>query len=188
MSQTRVFRRKNYFIKKDFQGRFSIWFACLILIEAFLIGALFMYISRGTLTTAYMYEGLRIERTGTFFLVGFILISLIVIILVGITALVVFVLLSHKIAGPLYRFEQSLNEVARGKLSHRIRLRKNDQLEELQNSLNGFIASMDDSLSGIQQSIAEIQTMAQEPKPDITRIREALSALKERAGYFATSK
>src|SRR5256712_4367672 len=47
--------------------------------------------------------------------------------------------LTHRLAGPLYRFEQTARELIRGNLALRIRLRKRDELHELAGLLNeGF--------------------------------------------------
>jgi signal transduction histidine kinase len=45
-------------------------------------------------------------------------------------------ILSHKMAGPVYRFEQTCKEIAKGDFSKRVRLRKGDQLTELQDEFN----------------------------------------------------
>lgn len=45
-------------------------------------------------------------------------------------------ILSHKMAGPVYRFEQTCKEIAKGDFSQRVRLRQGDQLTELQAEFN----------------------------------------------------
>lgn len=45
-------------------------------------------------------------------------------------------ILSHKMAGPVYRFEQTCKEVAKGDFSKRVHLRQGDQLLELQDEFN----------------------------------------------------
>ncbi len=52
------------------------------------------------------------------------------------------VILSHRIAGPWYRLEMSLQDLARGDLSHDISLRKNDELQSLAISLNKVIQNL----------------------------------------------
>jgi len=181
------FRRKNYFIKKRFQARFAIYFLALVILEAVLIGALFLYASKGTLTTAYLQEGLRIENTSSFFFVSFILITLIVGVMVGLSAMVVFIYLSHRMAGPLYRFEKSLDEITGGNLRYRIRLRKTDQFEELQNSLNNFIKSADDRVGGIKKDVLVILNILKQEKIDRDRLEETVERLKEKIEFFRTS-
>lgn len=45
-------------------------------------------------------------------------------------------ILSHRMAGPVYRFEQTCKAVAKGDFSQRVHLRKGDQLMELQDEFN----------------------------------------------------
>ena len=45
-------------------------------------------------------------------------------------------ILSHKMAGPVYRFEPTCKAIAKGDFSQRVHLRKGDQLTELQDEFN----------------------------------------------------
>ena len=45
-------------------------------------------------------------------------------------------ILSHKMAGPVYRFEQTCKAIAKGDYSQRVHLRKGDQMIELQDEFN----------------------------------------------------
>ena len=132
-------RRKNYFIKKSFQLKFLSAFVVLLILESFLVTALFMYISNNTLTTGYSNSTLRIESTPSFFFVAMIFITLIAAIGIGLAGMVIFILLSHRIAGPLHRFEKSLKDMGSGDLTFRVNLRKTDQLAELKKGLNILI-------------------------------------------------
>jgi methyl-accepting chemotaxis protein len=46
------------------------------------------------------------------------------------------IFVSHKIAGPVYRFEQSARAIGAGDLSLKIKLRKGDELRELAEAMN----------------------------------------------------
>jgi methyl-accepting chemotaxis protein len=80
--------------------------------------------------------------------------------------LVVFVLLalhsivvSHRIAGPLYRFRKVFGAVAGGDLSVRVHLRKGDYLGKESESLNAMIASLQAKVESIQSHHGEMQTV-----------------------------
>jgi len=45
-------------------------------------------------------------------------------------------ILSHKMAGPVYRFEETCKEIANGDFSKRVHLRKGDNFMELQDEFN----------------------------------------------------
>jgi len=50
--------------------------------------------------------------------------------------------LTHKIAGPLYRFEKSMEAVGRGDLTHVVKTRKGDELKDLEEAFNEMIISL----------------------------------------------
>lgn len=52
------------------------------------------------------------------------------------------VVLTHKIAGPVYRFEEYLGQIARGEKVGPCRIRKNDELQELCRRLNSAVARL----------------------------------------------
>jgi len=181
-----MFRRKNYFIKRNFQVNFISKFLILILLEAILIVGLFMHVSNNTLTTGYFDSILTIERTPDFFFVPIILIMLIVAIGIGIAGMVVFIMLSHRIAGPLYRFEKDLTEVGSGDLTKRINLRKTDQLAELKESLNIFIDSLDQRMSRIKNNLSELQELvSKKDEPGNTeKIYKMIEVLNDEIEHF----
>ncbi|OGS04177.1 MAG: hypothetical protein A3G41_07395 [Elusimicrobia bacterium RIFCSPLOWO2_12_FULL_59_9] len=51
-------------------------------------------------------------------------------------------IVSHRIAGPVYRFEKSAQSVATGDLTHRVSLRTGDELGELQDEFNRMVESL----------------------------------------------
>jgi methyl-accepting chemotaxis protein len=61
---------------------------------------------------------------------------------------------SHRFAGPIYRFERSAQTVAAGDLTHRVSLRTGDELMELQEEFNGMVA-------GLQAIVQKDRNLAQ---------------------------
>lgn len=53
------------------------------------------------------------------------------------------VFVSHKIAGPVFRFEESAKTIANGDFSLRIRLRKGDELHDLADAFNRMTESLE---------------------------------------------
>lgn len=54
-------------------------------------------------------------------------------------------LLSNKIAGPIYRFEEAFKQVARGNKKVRVSLRKGDTLRDLEKEFNNMMDILDNS-------------------------------------------
>jgi len=66
---------------------------------------------------------------------------------------ILFVLFSHRIAGPIMRIERAFEEILHGDLTHRISLRHGDELKETADHLNTM-------LDGLQGRIKRIDQMA----------------------------
>lgn len=82
------------------------------------------------------------------------------------------VFVTHRFAGPLYRFHQVVDRMAAGDLSTGFKLRKGDDLVELETALNRAI-----------ESLAETVQEAQRPLKDLTLGLEALlDGAKQRPG------
>jgi len=195
------FRRRNYFIKKKFQVNFTVKFLIIILIEAFLAAGLFLYMSKGTLTTGYLGSELRIARTYDFFLPMLLLSNLIIVGISAVIGIAVFIFLSHRIAGPLYRFENILDAIKKGDLTQRFKLRENDQFVELANSINEHTDTLDKNMGHLKAGVMEfsqlaskMQTaMASDPSANkelerlLQEMSKKLQELEGAANYFKTS-
>lgn len=197
-----IFRRRNYFINRDFQVRFTIKFLIVIVIEAILAIGLFLYLSRGTLTTGFIGSDFRIARTSEFFLPTLLVSNLIIIGITAIIGIAVMVYMSHRIAGPLYRFEKILTDIGRGDLTQRFKLRDNDQLSELSESITELTTTMDKRISDIKLRthdltglLQDIQTTGPSKPSDskefenlLREVSENIQALEEVVNYFKTSE
>jgi nitrogen fixation/metabolism regulation signal transduction histidine kinase len=94
------------------------------------------------------------------------------------------VFLSHKLAGPVYRFEKSTQIVSGGDLTYRVRLRKGDELMELQDNFNRMTACLQDRVAkdrNLAERLArQIDELAQNkslPADAVTRLREMKTEL-----------
>ena len=201
MDNNPFFRRRNYFIKKNFQVNFTVKFLIIILIEAFLAAGLFLYMSKGTLTTGYLGSELRIARTYDFFLPMLLLSNLIIVGISAVIGIAVLIFLSHRIAGPLYRFENILNSIKKGDLTQRFKLRENDQFAELANSINEHTDTLDKNMGHLKAGVMEFSQLASKMQTALTsdpsankelerllqEMSKKLQALEGAANYFKTS-
>lgn len=179
-------KRKNYLIKKKFQINFLSKFLILLLLESILIVGLFMFISNDTLTTGYMDSVLRVERTQEFFLQQFTLLALIVVVAIAMAGLIVFTLLSHRIAGPLYRFEKVLEQVEAGDLTTKVKLRGTDQIADLAKAMNELIGSLNGRMGALKKDIDELEALlAQKDSPEFTsRLSKVVDSIKTNSNQF----
>jgi methyl-accepting chemotaxis protein len=158
----------------------------LLALESLLIAGLFIYVSSDTITTGYSGSTLTVESTPDFFFVQMLFIIAIVVIGMAMAGMVVFILLSHRIAGPLYRFEKILGQIERGDLTTRVNLRKTDQLIELKDALNMFIGSLDKRMSGIKKNLEEARRLIdkKEDPAAMDKLKKTLELVKEEIGHF----
>lgn len=88
------------------------------------------------------------------------------------------IFLSHKIAGPLYRFENVLYQITQGDLSVRCQLRKFDEAKPVAHALNLALTSLDDRLSRLKRIAKENE---QNPERLASVLGEELSNFKTSA-------
>lgn len=88
------------------------------------------------------------------------------------------VFLSHKIAGPLYRFDATLKQIDSGDLATRIRLRKFDEAQFLADHFNQTIENLDFTFARLKNIIRENETNPERMK---SRLQEELSKVKTSA-------
>ncbi len=182
-------RRKNYFIKKKFQLNFLSGFILLLILESLLIGGLFMHLSSDTLTTGYSNSVLKVERTSDFFFVSFLLSTFIAAGAMAIVGMGVFILLSHRLAGPLYRFESTLKDLENGDLTQRINLRKTDEITALKESLNTLIESMDTRIGRVKKGITELHLLISKKNApaSLEKIYSIIELLEDEFDHFKVS-
>lgn len=138
----RKYQRRNYFIKKEFQFEFILKF-CLILLAGIILSTCLVFIfSQDTLTSSFNDARLVIENTGQAILPVILITNLVTLALITLAAIVVTLFISHRIAGPMFRFEKDLKQVAKGDLNLRVHLRKKDQFSEMARSFNEMVASL----------------------------------------------
>lgn len=201
MANKPPFRRRNYFINKKFQTNFSIKFLVVIVIEAIMALGLFLYLSKGTLTTGYIGSELKISRTYDFFLPMLLLSNIIIVGITGIIGIAVLIFMSHRIAGPMFRFEKVLDEISKGDLTYKFKLREGDQFKELEKRINELTGTLDSKAGNLKSGLTEIskmlsrlQTLASAHSTDkdferlLQDISKKLIELQEAANYFKTSQ
>lgn len=152
-----ISKRRNVFIKKDFQGRFILGAFTLILLSG-LCSALLIYLITGDDLQAQSQSAHANivnawERLGISILIG----NVVSIVVAGAVAVISVLYASHKIAGPLYRFESLCEDVGNGNLDTITQLREKDQLQELALSFASMVAKLRERRQLRSRLITEIQ-------------------------------
>jgi len=156
MEAINLHRRKKYFINKEFQIKFIVKFCILVIIGAVISGLFIYFMATSTLTTAFENSRLVIKSTADYILPSVLLASSVMIVIVGIAAILVTLFASHKIAGPLFRMEKEIKEIAQGNLNIDFHLRKNDQLKKLAMSLQEMTNSLKKDMKYISDTLESL--------------------------------
>lgn len=179
LMETAPYQRKKYLIKKDFQIQFIIKFCLIVLAGVILSTALLFFFSQGTLTSSFDHSRLVIRKTGIAILPAVIYTNLITLGVVSVIMIFVTLYISHKIAGPMFRFEKEIQIIAQGDLSSVIALRKKDQVKEMADSLNQMTRSLNRKISDIRLEIINLESIIQEhPVPN--PVSAGIQALKQK--------
>ncbi len=180
------YKRRNFFINKEFQGKIIFnYFILVVLGSIFFLGAI-TFFSSNTISIVYENYHLSLGLTPDILLKKFFTAQWFFIIFGGGAVIVITLFLTHRVAGPFYRFEVTLDEMISGDLSHIIHLREKDEGKELARKLNLFntrlsekAAALKSCKNSIQECIREIETELYPPSgKDVTLIKN-LNKIKE---------
>lgn len=139
---------------------------------------LFLF-SRHSLTSSFNQSRLVIEQTSFAILPAAIYTNLITLGLITLATIIVTLFVSHKLAGPMFRFEADLKIIGEGDLTKVIRLRKKDQLKDIAETLNRMTGKLHEKVIGIHGNIVRLSEMAVNLESSPELIKE-LDDLRER--------
>ena len=126
-------QRKIIFIKKGFQAKLIAFVMLCVLFATALITYEFLSLLQEIFTKhPALLQSIFAEGS------SLIILFLIKIAICFIIILLFTALLSNKIAGPIYRFEEAFKQVAKGDKKVRVSLRKGDTLRDLEKEIHSL--------------------------------------------------
>ncbi len=151
------YRRKNVYIDKNFQTKFILKFCALVAIGTGLtIVALYLLLQQST-SVSFIQARVKVMTTADFILPIMVQTLLVVMGFVSLGAIAVTLVVSHKIAGPLFRFKQTFKELSTGNFSNQVRLRKGDQLVDVATDFNHMITVVRAQLIDAKKTLAALR-------------------------------
>lgn len=150
------FKRLNYFINKEFQGRYIFNYFLLAVIGSILFIAALSFFSSNTLAIVYDNYHLQIGLTPGILFKKILSTQWLFVMFGGGMVSIVTLILTHRVAGPFYRFEKILDEMLNGDISKKIILRKKDEGKDLARKMNTFNYMLGDKLSIMENFNAQI--------------------------------
>ena len=189
---TRRTRRKNYFIDKKFQTNFILKF-CLFVAGAgiLILAALYMLTKKAT-TVSFVNSRVVVQGTSDFLFPVLIQTFIVGTVIVSIATIFFSLFVSHRIAGPAYRFKKIMSSLKDGDFSGECRIRRNDSLQDVAAavsdmmanvrkvlaSMNGSLARLKERLEGMQDSKGADDTQLKELKKEVSELDRALRHFK----------
>jgi len=154
----RTWRRRNFFIKKEFQGKYIFSVFIFVLAGAVLFTTVFGLLSADTLSITYKGSNLQVGRTPVVLLKEIVKTNWIFIVAGGVLVAVASMFLTHRVAGPLFRFEKTLEEMKKGNFNSEIRLRTKDEAKELAGMFNEFNATHSEQLKEVRALVDALES------------------------------
>ena len=125
--------RTNYLINKKFQLAFAAKFVLIITLMSAFIGFQ-LYAIVWPVVSRFVPEQAMAFITHQIIFRGILFLSLAALLII-----VISIIISHRVAGPIFSMERTIDRIVQGEKIEFIRLRKNDELKGLAEKINGLI-------------------------------------------------
>lgn len=177
------FQRKTVLVKRALQLKYIGMVFLSVLVASMIVGGDVYYSLMRVMLTECPSVTDRVVQFNTVLLVK-------VALYLGLM-LLISLYVSHRFAGPIYRFEKSCQSLSTGDLTHRVSLRTGDELMELQEEFNGMAASLQALLQkdrNLAQRLSErVEEIAKRLPAEAASAREDLKAFKLELDHLTKS-
>jgi methyl-accepting chemotaxis protein len=130
------YKRRNFFINKELQGRYMLIFFIFAVLGSIIYAAIFSMLTADSLTIVYKDNNLTIGKTPYILMAEMMKANWILILSGGVVGVIIAMFLTHRFAGPVFKLERAVREMAAGNLLADVRLRKGDEGKELAATIN----------------------------------------------------
>jgi methyl-accepting chemotaxis protein len=145
------YKRKNYFIKKNFQGKLILGYFLFMLAGCLIFVVALSWLASDSMTVVYNDNELQIGQTPFMLMKQVIAANWFAIVVGGVLVVTVATRITHRMAGPLFNLERSLDKMIAGKLNTVIYLRKNDEGQEIAEKINKYNAELGSEIKKIRK-------------------------------------
>ena len=185
-------KRRNFFVDKKFQTRFIVRFCILVIFACLVFGTLVYFLSLQSITTTFENSRLVVKSTADYLFPLLTLTSLITIALIGLATIFVVLFISHKIAGPAYRFRRIIREIAQGNLGLDVRVRSGDQFQQIASGLDEMVKSLRLQILKIKEKVSELnntysklkESQGEKIKVDLIDLERVINEVNKEVSYF----
>lgn len=180
-------RRQTVFIKKAFQSRLISKVFMLILLSGLCSSMLVYWFTAGDLIAVSQSAHENIQFAIDRLLLSIVIANVVAFLVAGVTTVVMVLYVSHKIAGPLHRFERICDEIGNDQLDTVTLLRKDDQLQDMGQAFSVMVDKLSERKAQRQYLAVQLDeqielfqndsTLTQSQQESIAQMRVILSQL-----------
>jgi methyl-accepting chemotaxis protein len=186
-------KRRILLIDRKFQTNFIINFCSLVAVGGLItVGILYLF-TMNTSTVSIVNSRVVAKTTADFLLPLLVQTVAVVMVIIGLATVAVTLLVSHKIAGPLYRLKKVLNSLGDGDFSEGFRIRRKDQLQDVADVFNTMIVKLRLRLRTIEKDVRDIKDKAKNISEDdivehkkliLKELKDIFSEMEKQSHYF----
>ncbi len=177
----RQYKRRKFFIKKDFQGKLILGYFLFVTGGCLFFIILLGLFSADTLSISYHNYNLQLGQTPIVLLKKILAAHWFFIVFGTVVLVLLAMLITHRIAGPMFRFEKTLDKMLDRNLDDPIYLRTKDEGKELANKINDFNVDLSQTLKNLQRHSDAMSTLLRQAriksKDYPTRQKEDINSL-----------
>lgn len=163
------YKRRNIFIKKEFQGRLIFGYFLFVTGGVLLFIFLLTVFSADTLTISYNNNDLQLGQTPIMLLKKTLAAHWIFIVVGTIFLVMAAMLITHRIAGPMFRFERALDSMLKHNLNDTIYLRTKDESKDLAQKINDFNADLSNTIRRIRSQSSAINSLLEQERAKLDK-------------------
>ncbi|HEB70694.1 MAG TPA: methyl-accepting chemotaxis protein [Desulfobulbus sp.] len=178
-------KRRNFFIKKDFQGRLILGYFLFVTGGCLLFALILAAFSADTLTVVYQNHDLQLGQTPLMLAKKMLAAQWVFVVLGGSLIVLAALFITHRLAGPVFRLERALENMITGNLNDIIHLRKKDEGKHLAAKINSFnhqlsqqIRLIDTHSKSIEELIGQYSSENTPPSGESNIPEQLLEAIK----------
>lgn len=157
MSETHQRKKRNLLLNQELQGKFIFKTFVIFILSALAFTVFLALMTYNTQTIVYEGYQLKLGTTPLILWKQMIYGNWIFIVLGGIVLIGVSILLTHRIAGPLFRFEKCLDSMITGDLTDKLALREKDEGKQLSSKINHFNGILSEKISSMRTASQKIE-------------------------------
>ena len=152
------YRRRNYFIKKGFQSRLVARFL-IVAVAGFAAAGYLVYRSVEKSAEEVFYSNhFRLASTSELVVPALLKVNLLAVLLILAAVSIAVLVISHRLAGPIFRLGKAAEKIGKGDLTGSFELRAKDEIKSLSDSFKEMNGSLREQFADMKREALAIES------------------------------